>query len=64
MKICFGVIKMTEKTRKGFSKSIDWTVTTDKKRTKSLSKNTKIIANELDKNPIPDQDELNPNKKQ
>ena len=55
---------MTDKIRKGFSKSIDWNVTTDKKRTKTLSENTKTIAQELDKNPIPDNSELNPQKKQ
>lgn len=54
---------MSDKIRKGFSKSIDWNVTTDKKRTNSLSKNTKTIAKELDKNPIPSQDELPSNKK-
>ncbi|KTC93925.1 hypothetical protein [Legionella cincinnatiensis] len=55
---------MSEKIRKGFSKSIDWNVTTDKKRTNTLSENTKTIAKELDKNPIPNSNELNPDKKQ
>jgi hypothetical protein len=54
---------MSDKIRKGFSKSIDWTVTTDKKQTKSLSKSTKTIAKELDKNPLPEQNELHSEKK-
>lgn len=54
---------MSEKIRKGFSKSIDWNVTTDKKRTNTLSENTKTIAKELDKNPIPDNNESNSDKK-
>ncbi|VEB35970.1 Uncharacterised protein [Legionella sainthelensi] len=54
---------MSDKIRKGFSKSIDWNITTDKNRTKTLSENTKTIAKELDKNPIPDNDESNSDKK-
>ncbi|CAM3524061.1 hypothetical protein [Legionella longbeachae] len=54
---------MSEKIRKGFSKSIDWNVTTDKKRTETLSESTKTIARELDKNPIPNSNELNSDKK-
>ncbi|WP_165485072.1 hypothetical protein [Legionella rowbothamii] len=51
---------MSHKIRKNFSKSINWNITSDKKRIHSLSKNIQIIANELDKNPIPNKDELNP----
>ncbi|WP_454781759.1 hypothetical protein [Legionella sp. WA2022007384] len=55
---------MSKKIPKNFGKSIDWTVTSDKKQINSLNKNTRTIAQELDKNPLPDKNELNPTKKQ
>lgn len=55
---------MTKKTPQNFGKSIDWSVTSDKKQINSLNKNTRTIAEQLDKNPFPDKDQLNPKKKQ
>ncbi|CAM3005918.1 hypothetical protein LEAN103870_12890 [Legionella anisa] len=55
---------MTKKVPKKFGKSIDWTVTTDKKQINSLNKNIRTIAQQLDENPLPDKDQLNPKKKQ
>ncbi|KTD01863.1 hypothetical protein OQJ19_12820 [Fluoribacter gormanii] len=55
---------MSKKTPKNFGKSIDWTVTADKKQINSLNKDTRTIAQELDNNPLPDKSELNPTKKQ
>ncbi|STY28829.1 Uncharacterised protein [Legionella wadsworthii] len=51
---------MTKKTPENFRKSIDWTVTTDKKQVNSLNQKTRTIAEQLDRNPLPDKDELNP----
>ncbi|USQ13048.1 hypothetical protein J2N86_10070 [Legionella lytica] len=51
---------MSHKIRKNFSKSINWNISSDKDQIQSLNKNTRIIANELDKNPIPNKDDLNP----
>lgn len=53
---------MTKKVPKKFGKSIDWTVTTDKKQINSLNKNIRTIAQQLDENPLPDKDQLNPKK--
>ncbi|HHF7367408.1 TPA: hypothetical protein ACPSKY_002540 [Legionella bozemanae] len=55
---------MTKKVPKNFGKSMDWTVTTDKKQINSLNKNTRTIARQLDENPFPEKDQLNPKKKQ
>ncbi|CAM4490976.1 MAG: hypothetical protein LEGION0403_FIIPPAGN_01645 [Legionella sp.] len=55
---------MSHKIRKNFSKSINWNISSDKKKIQSLSKNTRIIADELDKNPIPNKNELNPENNQ
>ncbi|WP_165831647.1 hypothetical protein [Legionella qingyii] len=55
---------MSKKIPKNFGKSIDWSVTVDKKQINSLNKNTRTIAQELDNNPLPDKSELNPKKKQ
>jgi hypothetical protein len=59
-KMAWELIKMSHKIRKNFSRSINWNISSDKKKVQSLSENTRIIANELDKNPIPNKDELNP----
>jgi len=50
---------MSKKIPDNFIKSIDWTVKSDKKRTKILSDKTKIIIEQLDKNPLPEKDGLN-----
>lgn len=55
---------MTKMTPKNFGKSIDWTVTVDKKQINSLNKNTRKIVEQLDENPLPDKDQLHPKKKQ
>jgi mRNA-degrading endonuclease YafQ of YafQ-DinJ toxin-antitoxin module len=53
---------MSKKIPDNFIKSFDWTVTSDKKSTESLSKKTKIIIEQLDKNPIPDKNVDHPKK--
>lgn len=58
----FWRVMMTKKIPKNFGKSIDWTVTSDKKQINSLNQKTRTIAEQLDQNPLPEKDELNPKK--